>query len=623
MAKDRLITPSYCFILAANFLLYFGFWLLIPVLPFYLSEFFQAGNSTIGIVLSCYTVAALCIRPFSGYLLDTFARKPLYLFAYFIFMMMFGGYLIAGSLTLFIIFRIIHGVSFGMVTVGGNTVVIDIMPSSRRGEGLGYYGLTNNTAMSIGPMFGLFLHDAGVSFATIFCYAFGSCILGFLCASLVKTPYKPPVKREPISLDRFILMKGLPAGLSLLLLSIPYGMTTNYVAMYARQIGLNTQTGFFFTFMAVGMAISRIFSGKLVDRGKITQVIAAGLYLVVFSFFLLSTCVYLIQWNDTACTLLFFGIALLMGVGFGIMFPAFNTLFVNLAPNSQRGTATSTYLTSWDVGIGIGMLTGGYIAEISTFDKAYLFGACLTVVSALYFRLKVTPHYHKQATMRKKERYEKVIAWFQDNIPVAETELHYNNPYELLIAVILSAQCTDKRVNIITPPLYKDFPTPEALAATTPEVIFEYIRSVSYPNNKAKHLVGMAKMLVNDFNSEVPDNLEDLIKLPGVGRKTANVIQSVVFKKAAMAVDTHVFRVSHRIGLVPDSCTTPFSVEKELVKNIPEKLIPIAHHWLILHGRYVCQARTPKCDTCGLQMMCKYFCNTYKVTKEEPKAKNK
>ena len=207
--KDRLITSSYCFILAANFLLYFGFWLLIPVLPFYLSEFFQAGNSTIGIVLSCYTVAALCIRPFSGYLLDTFARKPLYLFAYFIFMMMFGGYLIAGSLTLFIMFRIIHGVSFGMVTVGGNTVVIDIMPSSRRGEGLGYYGLTNNTAMSIGPMFGLFLHDAGVSFATIFCYAFGACILGFLSASLVKTPYKPPVKREPISLDRFILLKGI------------------------------------------------------------------------------------------------------------------------------------------------------------------------------------------------------------------------------------------------------------------------------------------------------------------------------------------------------------------------------------------------------------------------------
>lgn len=393
--KDKLVTSSYCFILAANFLLYFGFWLLIPVLPFYLSEVFSAGNSTIGIILSCYTVAALCIRPFSGYFLDSFARKPLYLMAYFIFMTMFAGYIIAGSLTLFIMFRIIQGVSFGMVTVGGNTVVIDIMPSSRRGEGLGYYGLSNNIAMAVGPMSGLFLHDAGMSFTTIFCCSLGSCMAGFVCASLVKTPYKPPVRREPISLDRFILLKGIPAGISLLLLSIPYGMTTNYVAMYAKQIGINATTGFFFTFMAIGMAISRIFSGKIVDRGKITQVISAGLYLVVFSFFLLSACVYLISWNNMVCTIVFFSVALLLGVGFGIMFPAYNTLFVNLAPNSQRGTATSTYLTSWDVGIGIGMLTGGYIAEVSTFDKAYLFGACLTIVSTLYFNGKVAPNYHK------------------------------------------------------------------------------------------------------------------------------------------------------------------------------------------------------------------------------------
>ncbi|MBS6237507.1 MAG: MFS transporter [Bacteroides sp.] len=393
--KDKLVTSSYCFILAANFLLYFGFWLLIPVLPFYLSEVFSAGNSTIGIILSCYTVAALCIRPFSGYFLDSFARKPLYLIAYFIFMTMFAGYIIAGSLTLFIMFRIIQGVSFGMVTVGGNTVVIDIMPSSRRGEGLGYYGLSNNIAMAVGPMSGLFLHDAGMSFTTIFCSSLGSCMAGFVCASLVKTPYKPPVRREPISLDRFILLKGIPAGISLLLLSIPYGMTTNYVAMYAKQIGINATTGFFFTFMAIGMAISRIFSGKIVDRGKITQVISAGLYLVVFSFFLLSACVYLISWNNMVCTIVFFSVALLLGVGFGIMFPAYNTLFVNLAPNSQRGTATSTYLTSWDVGIGIGMLTGGYIAEVSTFDKAYLFGACLTIVSMLYFNGKVAPNYHK------------------------------------------------------------------------------------------------------------------------------------------------------------------------------------------------------------------------------------
>jgi endonuclease-3 len=225
--------------------------------------------------------------------------------------------------------------------------------------------------------------------------------------------------------------------------------------------------------------------------------------------------------------------------------------------------------------------------------------------------------------LRKKERYEQVIAWFEQNMPVAETELHYANPYELLVAVILSAQCTDKRVNMITPALFRDFPTPEALAASTPEVVFEYVRSVSYPNSKAQHLVGMARMLVNDFGSEVPDTLDELVRLPGVGRKTANVIQSVVYHKAAMAVDTHVFRVSHRIGLVSAKCTTPLSVEKELTKNIPEALIPKAHHWLILHGRYVCQARTPQCDTCGLQLACKDFLSRHKIVKEKDEVKNK
>lgn len=207
--------------------------------------------------------------------------------------------------------------------------------------------------------------------------------------------------------------------------------------------------------------------------------------------------------------------------------------------------------------------------------------------------------------MRKQELYNKVIEYFEKAMPVAETELHYSNPFELLIAVILSAQCTDKRVNMITPPLFHDFPTPEALAASTPELIFEYIRSVSYPNNKAKHLVGMAKMLVSEYNSTVPDTLEKLVKLPGVGRKTANVIQSVVFNKAAMAVDTHVFRVSHRIGLVPKSCTTPLATENYLMKYIPKDIVPKAHHWLILHGRYVCIARSPKCSECGLNGICK------------------
>lgn len=209
--------------------------------------------------------------------------------------------------------------------------------------------------------------------------------------------------------------------------------------------------------------------------------------------------------------------------------------------------------------------------------------------------------------MKKKELYNKVIEYFQREMPVVETELRYRNPYELLIAVILSAQCTDKRINMITPALFEAFPTPEILAESSIEVVFEYIRSVSYPNNKAKHLVGMAKMLVKDFESIVPNNLEDLTKLPGVGRKTANVIQAVVFNKATMAVDTHVFRVSHRIGLVPETCTTPLTTELELIKHIPEEIIPTAHHWLILHGRYTCLARSPKCGICGLKEWCNYF----------------
>nr|WP_321521203.1 endonuclease III [uncultured Macellibacteroides sp.] len=208
--------------------------------------------------------------------------------------------------------------------------------------------------------------------------------------------------------------------------------------------------------------------------------------------------------------------------------------------------------------------------------------------------------------MRKEERYKGIIDWFSINMPVAESELHYKDPYQLLIAVILSAQCTDKRVNQITPALFEAFPTPEVLAATTSEVVFEYIRSVSYPNNKSKHLVGMAQKLMSEFNGNVPSDVDELQKLPGVGRKTANVIASVIFNKPAMAVDTHVFRVSNRIGLTLNS-KTPLETERELVKHIPENLIPKAHHWLILHGRYVCLARKPKCDECGIKQWCKSY----------------
>lgn len=207
--------------------------------------------------------------------------------------------------------------------------------------------------------------------------------------------------------------------------------------------------------------------------------------------------------------------------------------------------------------------------------------------------------------MKKSELYRQVLERLAEMMPEADTELKFGSPFQLLVAVILSAQCTDKRVNMVTPRLFDDYPTAEAMALATPEVIFDYIRTVSYPNSKARHLVGMAQMLLAEYQGEVPDTLEQLVKLPGVGRKTANVVQAVVYRKAAMAVDTHVFRVSHRIGLVPKSCTTPYAVERHLVKHIPEALIPKAHHWLILHGRYVCQARRPKCEGCGLLGICR------------------
>ncbi|WP_200975001.1 endonuclease III [Echinicola sp. 20G] len=209
--------------------------------------------------------------------------------------------------------------------------------------------------------------------------------------------------------------------------------------------------------------------------------------------------------------------------------------------------------------------------------------------------------------MLKKERYKAFIDHFSTHMPVAETELNYENPFQLLIAVVLSAQCTDKRINMVTPALFKDFPTPEHLAASNFDELFPYIKTVSYPNNKTKHLLGLGKMLVEDFNSEIPSTVKELIKLPGVGRKTANVITSVVWNQPNMAVDTHVFRVSKRLGLVPQNAKTPLEVELQLIKHIPKEHIHIAHHWLILHGRYVCLARKPKCEVCEITHFCRYF----------------
>ena len=208
--------------------------------------------------------------------------------------------------------------------------------------------------------------------------------------------------------------------------------------------------------------------------------------------------------------------------------------------------------------------------------------------------------------MTKKERFEFVIAYFQKERPIAETELDYQNPYQLLVAVILSAQCTDKRVNMVTPELFQKYPTAKHMAKAEPHEILEYIKSISYPNNKSKHLAGMARMLVEEFNDEVPADIKELQKLPGVGRKTANVIASVIYNMPALAVDTHVFRVSARIGLTTNA-KNPLQTEQQLIKYIKAELRAIAHHWLILHGRYICLARKPKCNLCGLTSVCMYY----------------
>lgn len=397
--KARLFTRSYVCIVAANFLLYFGFWLLVPVLPFYLKEIYGCEEAAMGAILSCYALSGLCIRPFSGYILDKFPRKPVYIFCYVICAAMFVGYAVAATILVFVILRLVHGLAFGGVTVGGNTLCVDIMPSSRRGEGLGYYGLANNVAMALGPMTGLFLHTA-ITFSAIFIVGLAVTMAGLLCAVCVKARVPQSLRQRPphivrrpvhVSLDRFILIKGLPVSLSLLMLSMPYGATTNYVAVYAREIGITSHSGFFFTLMALGMGMARIVAGKRVDKGYVTQCIHVGYYPVIAAFLLLGLCRMMpIEWASVA----FYLIAFMLGAGFGVMFPAMNTLYINLAPNNKRATATSTYLTAWDVGLATGIFTGGIIAHHFTFYMVYLVGSVICVASLLFFVGKVTPHYY-------------------------------------------------------------------------------------------------------------------------------------------------------------------------------------------------------------------------------------
>ncbi|MEA4840567.1 MAG: MFS transporter [Bacteroidales bacterium] len=392
--KDKLFTKSFICACIGNFLLFMGFYLLLPILPLYLINMFHSSKAEVGIILSCYTVAALAVRPFSAFLADKFDRKPLYLFAYAIFVAIFISYPLVELVLLFTFMRVLHGLAFGMVTTTGNTLIVDIMPASRRGEGLGYFGVANNLAMAVGPMIGLFLHETATSYNVIFYTALLSGVLGFFFASRIKAPKKQKVVCEPLSFDRFFLIKGFKAGLCLLLLAIPYGITTSYVALYAQEIHIQGSFGLFFSLMAVGMIVSRTFAGTMVDKGKIPQVITSGSCMGVLAFFVFASLGPVSVNHIQIASLLFYFVALFLGVGYGMLFPAYNTLFVNLAPSNRRATASSTYLTCWDVGIGLGLAFGGSLAEISGFPLTYFIGAVLVSISTIYFVRVVTPHYN-------------------------------------------------------------------------------------------------------------------------------------------------------------------------------------------------------------------------------------
>ena len=396
ISQDKLWTQSFISACTSNFLLFFAFYLLLPILPLYLIEEFHTSKSVVGIILSCYTLAALMIRPVAGFLLDMFKRKPIYAFAYFLFILSFIGYPLATVVSMFLFLRIVHGFTFGMVTTAGNSLIVDIMPASRRGEGLGYFGVSNNLAMAIGPMISLFMHDY-YSFDTIFYTAIGSGLLGFLVVFTIKSD-KTFVRsqKQPIAFDRFFLLKGFYSGLCLLMLGIPYGMLTTYVAIYGKELGITSGMGIFFSLMAVGLIGSRLFAGKLVDRGRMIPVIGYGTLFCLVGFFLLAGLKSIQFYNAQLVEGLFYVIAIILGVGYGMIFPAFNTLFVNLAQNNRRATASSTYLTSWDLGVGFGLVMGGTLADAhGGLPLAFLVGAFTTGFSLLFFMRIAGPHFDR------------------------------------------------------------------------------------------------------------------------------------------------------------------------------------------------------------------------------------
>lgn len=373
-SRPRLWSYSYINVCMANFLMACSFNLLMPSIPLYITEVMGVEQSRTGIVLASYAIALLVVRPFSGYIVDIFPRKKVLLLAFTCYVLIFFGYFFATTILLFILIRFIHGLTWGLSTVSSSTLAIDVVPSERRAEGIGYYGTSMNVAMAIAPFIALHIYNHYGFQKLLWCGIFMG-VLGILTVAMIKAPVKPRAEREKLSLDRFFLFKGWPIFVNQLLPCFGWGTIGPFVAQYGKQVNV-PNAGIFFLFWAGGIIASRVFSGKMVDRGKIHMVNIIGMALAAASFFVFAT-----VHNIYA----FCGSGLFIGVGFGMMAPALQTLYINMAPNDQRGTANSTYLLGFDLGLALGMLLGGYISGHSSFETLFLIASALCTVSIVYY----------------------------------------------------------------------------------------------------------------------------------------------------------------------------------------------------------------------------------------------
>lgn len=374
--------------MTANFSMSFAFYLLTPLLPLYLTDRFGASKDMIGLVLSGYTITALLVRPFSGFLVDSFPRKRVLLISLFFYFICFSGYLAAGTLLLFAIVRTMHGAPFGACTVANSTMAIDVLPSSRRNEGIGYYGLSNNVATAIAPTVGIFLYRYTANFELLFWLAFLVAGVGFIADYTIKTPQKPvQTIKLSWSLDRFFLLKGWAIGVNMAFFGLCYGVLSNYLAIYGKEIlNITGGTGTYFMLLAIGLIISRIQGGRMLRKGRLTHNAAEGIIISTIGYTLFVACPNMVG---------YYGSALLIGLGNGHMWPASQNMIIAMAQNNQRGTANSTILTSWDLGMGLGVLLGGAIVEYADYSTAFWWIAVMHVLGALFFFLITRRQFHK------------------------------------------------------------------------------------------------------------------------------------------------------------------------------------------------------------------------------------